>query len=481
MRSPALAAFLLAALMLASPAHAWVYTVSTSCNTGYGANGTQVSCEPVMLPFPEDCYFVGSNYVAHLNQRGNFSGSCAGDTQYVSHHLPDTSTQTIAATNCAATPFTFDWDTIPASVLSADGACLPSTQIACQLKNLMTLGCWRNSTDIAINGGFETTYETALATGANYLQIAGNKTYIPNWNLPNNIWYYYGQPRTAFITNISAVEWWGKVGNQFLNVSNFAGVPIIPYVSQSIQLPPFSDLGNLWNISYNLETNVSSVGSPHVPYFTSYIVFNDLTTFIIQNPTSGAPNNAYYNGTFSQTVNFGSKTGDAILYFVISSNYGGGDYGDGYLYLDDVRITSLCAGVNCTEALIYTPPNITTTTTTTTMPGPGGSTGAYAKGFIDVGVYFTAAAIGTDEEGAKLFIWTIITMLIFFAAMYAEFATKSAKSGSSGWQAPVVLALLFFAAGAFVGWVPGWIDLVLIIIAAYIVVVFGGSLAGGGK
>jgi len=443
-------------LVLTNSALAWVYTVSTSCNTGFGANGTTVLCEPKPLMFPSDCYFVEfpyypyNNYVAHLNQRGNFSGTCWGDTQYISHYFPDTSGAVTVAHSCSQTPFTDDWDITPDSVLSAYGSCLPSVSISCQLNNLMTLGCWRNSTDISINGGFETIYTTTLATGANWLQIAGNKTYIPNWNLPNNIWYFYGQPQTAFITNISAVEWWGKVGNQFLNVSNFAGVPIIPYVSQSIQLPPFSDLGNLWNISYNLETNVSSVGSPHVPYFTSYIVFNDLTTFVIQNPTTGEPSNAYYNGTFSQSVNFGNKTGDAILYFVISSNYGGGDYGVGYFYLDDVRITSLCAGVDCINASIYMPPNVTVTTTTISPISPIAET---YHDFLYSSMSFLGGILGTTADMALFMSWTIISLI---GSGYIVYKTKSGQFGAISMFALMVV-------GMGIGWIPALFGILIIV------------------
>jgi len=526
-----LAVAALVLLSLSVGAKAYFYDTFTDCGTGLGANGTIVSCESPPLMIPPDCTFgtigVGPGNRINLHQYGEFQGTCAGDPQYVKAYLPDTVLKQQFLIYCDQTPWISDFYlTPPRTVLSGYGDCIPSTQISCAMHNRLNLGCWRNSTDLIINGGFETTYRTMLPTGAHPLNTTDNQTYFPGWFLSHDA--------SSFPTIADNGTWWGRVGSQFMHTTQMLGNEYL--VTQEIYIPP--DLGSLYNVSYNLDFYTTPSGLGEWGTLTSYIVFPDNATFTMQTVQGS------YNGTYSQTVNFGNESGVAHIYFNIPPTlYHGWAFSPGELMLDDVSISSECVGTspNCTTELEAPGPgscsedflgvvpngynfstgycgsttcsrdgcvwdhdcagvlachdsswscgyiclngtssNITTTTTTYPCSGPECEAAAAANDYIGIGVGFVAASLGTSEEGAKMLIWVILSMVVFFGVIYAEVATGAAQIGAGGWQAPLVVALLFFAAGGFINWVPPWIDIVMVIIAGYIVVQWGRHLGGGG-
>jgi hypothetical protein len=538
-------------LSLSVGARAYFYDTFTDCGTGLGANGTIITCESPPIMIPPDCIFgtigVGPGNRINLHQYGEFQGTCAGDPQYVRAYLPDTVLKQQFLLYCDQTPWMSDFYlNAPQTVLSGYGDCIPSTQISCAMHNRLNLGCWRNSTELMVNGGFETSYTTIISAMTNQLRGASANTYVPNWFMPDN---------STYGSYLASGDWWGMTGSKYLLVTtNGSAVTSRMSLTQPIYFPP--DLGSLYNVSYNMNATVE-LGSPAfcLPTIESYIVFPDNTTFNLQTldyspyPESPGGCTSYtpcpvYNGTYSQTVNIGNKTGDAHIYFRVGCS------GSDIFYLDEFRldavsVTSDCVGTspNCTTELEAPGPgscsedylgvvangynfstgycgsttcsrdgcvwdhdcagvlachdsswscgyiclngtssNITTTTTTFPCSGPTCEAGQQANDLITMGVQFVAAAMGTDMSGARMLIWVILSMVIFFGVIYAEVSTGAAQIGAGGWQAPLVVALLFFAAGGILNppWVPPWIDIVMVIIAGYIVVQWGRHLGGGG-
>jgi hypothetical protein len=432
-------------LNIAAPAKAYFYNVNTYCGTGLGANGTIIQCEPAPLLVPPDCSFINSTYGKddriEIAPEVAFVGTCAGDTQYIQTFIPDTTQVALVGVPCDYNPWAHSYYSPQLSILSGYSRCIPSTQISCAMYVDHYVGCWRNSTDLMVNGGFETSYTTAIpASGENPLSGAPNNTYVPDWSLP---YAGVGYPYHSYLSND---DWWGKTGNNYMNVtSSCDGCVTCGLMSlvQAVYIPP--DLGSLYNISYNLSASISLSGFPTcTPYVTTYLDFPDNTTFNLQNFDYTSP----FNGTFSQTVNIGNKTGNAHIHFETSceSLYWGNCYYLNEFKLDDVHIVSECVGTsaNCTEELTVPPNATTTTTTTTTLPSSttttvvgSTTTTVIGEGLPPVGglVYGdplgseTTDAIAQSTSGIKSFLfefapayWLILIVAFFAIFIVSVFA-----------------------------------------------------------
>lgn len=174
------------------------------------------------------------------------------------------------------------------------------------------------------------------------------------------------------------------------------------------------------------------------------------------------------------------------------------DYAAGSCYNSTHQIeTRVCYPSYCSQTILMAY-NSSCSGSTTTVPGstttsvpyapgtPGAAGNAAYESWVDPAVSAIGALLGSDatiaEENGKLAVWTVLSIIVFFAAMYAEVSTsKSNKIGSGGATAPLVLAFLIFLSGGFIGWVPIWIDVVFIVLAGLVLAGITGIASGGGK
>lgn len=105
--------------------------------------------------------------------------------------------------------------------------------------------------------------------------------------------------------------------------------------------------------------------------------------------------------------------------------------------------------------------NITMVTDTSSASQTAGSS---MKDAMDETLMAFGMALGTDLIGAKMLIWSILTVTV--SGLIAYFTSRG---GQPSWQFSIITALLMIIVGTVIGFVPAWIGIVFVIIAGFII------------
>jgi len=121
--------------------------------------------------------------------------------------------------------------------------------------------------------------------------------------------------------------------------------------------------------------------------------------------------------------------------------------------------------------------------TISTTDGLGASAEGTAN-YFNAGVSYVAmvvgGALGVDEAGGKLVIWTVASVLI--AGLITCFPLLINKSNGSplGWQIGVIAFVAMFIVGGFIAFVDPLIVIFIAVMSAIIIAKFGADIFTGG-
>lgn len=340
----------------------------TDCGTGMGGLGNTTGCEPEPLFVPNDCYFPTEQNDLYSSVFMYWFGSFYGSnrqTAYQNIYYPDTNYLGSYAINENMDYFGKQYTLIPnqtnGTTITGYTIVLPSSQTQTALHNQLKANCWRTSLDILgnQNGGFET---------GNVSTSYDGKYHVPNWHFVNG---------TFKISNESI---WLKTGNFYLNHTKRNeqfndGLPAnhtILEMNQPFYLP--IELGGLYNISYDMYANFGwrllfgdAERDIWVYTYIDSVLVNKTHLHWNLNEYQWTDNKTI-NGSFNYIVNLNSVLGSihSLTIKVNGSCMGQIFRLNSTMYLDNVRLTSMCP--NCTTYLDPSYAIIPITTTTTTIP-----------------------------------------------------------------------------------------------------------------